>query len=97
MRRLNAIGDTLAIISTRFQGTWLFLFIHAVWWTLWKALHLPADDLTLAVSLEAIVQTSMVAMGQRLLSDQVRAAAAEAPKNVATAAPTCRHCRESQA
>lgn len=99
MRKLNDLGDWLAIHTTRFQGTWTFLIVHFVWWAIWMRFieaH-PFELLTLCVSLEAIVQTSLVAMGQRLIAERMDEAdaAAEAPKNVAAVA-TCRHCREKQ-
>ena len=65
--------ERVAQWAVRAQGTKEFLLVHLVWWVIWKLLDLPIDVLTLWVSLEAIVQTCLVAMGQRTLTDHVRA------------------------
>lgn len=69
---MTEFSKRVAIATTRFQGTWTFLGLHVAWWIIWFALRLDVTLLTLWVSLEAIVQTSLVAMGQRLLSEHVR-------------------------
>jgi hypothetical protein len=92
MRRLNAAVQWLGIQAVAVQGSPWFLLVHLVWWFVWmgRIEARPWETLTLMVSLEAIVQTSLVAMGQRHLARQVTAAAT--PAN-----PGCRHCTRREA
>lgn len=52
---------------TAFAGSWSFLGIHVVWFTLWIVLHIepfPFGLLTMIVSLEAIFLSTLVMMSQ---------------------------------
>lgn len=67
-----SFGDRAADIVTRFSGTWTFLLLHGAWWIAWWLLSLPVDSLTLWVSLEAIVLSSLVLMSQSRQSERDR-------------------------
>jgi len=56
-----------ADMVTTFAGSWWFLGLHAIWFTLWIALRLepfPFGLLTMIVSLEAIFLSTLVMMAQ---------------------------------
>lgn len=72
MWRLNQLGDRVADWITEFSGSWIFLGLHFIWWGVWKVLSLPIDDLTLWVSLEAIVLGVFVLMSQNRTAQRDR-------------------------
>ena len=55
-------------------GSWSFLFIHLVWFTLWLVLDLDINMLTMVVSLEAIILMILLLMAQNRqgLKDDLR-------------------------
>jgi uncharacterized membrane protein len=57
-------GERAADLIASFAGSWLFVFIHVVWFALWLLLHLDINLLTLIVSLEAIFLATFVLMTQ---------------------------------
>ena len=60
---------------TAFSGSWLFLSLHVLWFTLWISLHIepfPFGLLTMIVSLEAIFLSTLVMMSQNRQSDKDR-------------------------
>lgn len=61
---MNAPADRIADRLTEFSGSWLFLILHAIWWTVWFGFALEINSLTLAVSLEAIVLSTVILMSQ---------------------------------
>ena len=56
------------------MGSWLFLVIHVIWFTIWLAYDLDINMLTMIVSLEAIVLMILLLMAQnrQALRDNVR-------------------------
>jgi uncharacterized membrane protein len=62
------LGNRIADRVTAFSGSWGFLGLHIVWWVLWIfVLHVepfPYGLLTMVLSLEAIVLTTLVLMSQ---------------------------------
>jgi uncharacterized membrane protein len=55
-------------------GSWLFLVIHMIWFTIWLAYDLDINMLTMVVSLEAIILMILLLMAQnrQALRDNVR-------------------------
>lgn len=63
------MGKSIAIAITAFAGTWVFLFLHIIWWTIWIGFGVepfPYGLLTMILSLEAIVLGTLILMGQNL-------------------------------
>lgn len=66
----SGLGDRFAGWVTRFSGSYRFLFLHAVWWGIWIPTGLFGHDrfpfglLTMILSLEAIVLSTLVLMSQ---------------------------------
>lgn len=61
------LGDQVADWTTAFVGSWIFLFLHVGWFSLWIVLRVepfPYGLLTMAVSLEAIFLSTLVMMSQ---------------------------------
>ena len=54
MRNLNRVLDDFTDKTAQFLGSWLAVFIHVIWFSLWLILKLDINTLTLYVSLEAI-------------------------------------------
>jgi uncharacterized membrane protein len=62
-RRENRVADQI----TRFAGSMKFVYIHAIWFTLWIGLRVedyPFGLLTMIVSLEAIFLSTFVMISQ---------------------------------
>ena len=62
-RRENRVADQI----TRFAGSMKFVYLHAVWFTLWMVLRVedyPFGLLTMIVSLEAIFLSTFVMISQ---------------------------------
>jgi uncharacterized membrane protein len=67
-------GERAADLIAAFVGSWPFVFLHVVWFTVWLLLRLDINLLTLIVSLEAIFLTTFVLMSQnrQASKDKVR-------------------------
>ena len=73
-RRENRAADQI----TRFAGSMKFVYIHAIWFSLWIALGVedyPFGLLTMIVSLEAIFLSTFVMIGQNRQAEFQRAKA----------------------
>src|SRR5258708_39258861 len=57
-------GERAADLITAFAGSWPFVLLHVVWFTVWLLLRLDINLLTLIVSLEAIFLATFVLMSQ---------------------------------
>lgn len=78
-------SDKIATKITNFSGSLRFVYIHLVWWTGWFALNsallhvnfdkYPYGLLTMILSLEAILLSTFIMIGQNLSSarDKVQA------------------------
>ncbi len=70
------MGDRIADQLTRFSGSWSFLFVHAIWWTIWIAFPIvegfPFGLLTMILSLEAIVLGTLILMSQNRAAERDR-------------------------
>lgn len=55
-------------------GSWAFLFLHVIWFTLWLVMDLDINMLTMTVSLEAIILMIILLMAQNRqgLKDDLR-------------------------
>jgi uncharacterized membrane protein len=72
------VGDILADGITRFVGSWVFIIIHIIWFTIWIILPVeafPFGLLTMVVSLEAILLSTFIMISQNRASDRDRAQA----------------------
>lgn len=70
------LGGLIADKVTAFSGSWAFLLIHFVWFSLWIGLRVepfPFGLLTMIVSLEAIILAALVLMSQNRQQDRDRA------------------------
>ncbi|EWT01955.1 membrane protein [Intrasporangium oryzae NRRL B-24470] len=80
-RRENRVADQI----TRFAGSMKFVYIHAIWFTLWIALGLedyPFGLLTMIVSLEAIFLSTFVMISQNRADEKRQVIADEAWRTV---------------
>lgn len=71
-------GDILADGITRFVGSWTFIIIHIMWFTVWIVLPVeafPFGLLTMVVSLEAILLSTFIMISQNRASDRDRSQA----------------------
>ena len=57
-------GERAADLIAAFVGSWPFVLLHVVWFTVWLLLRLDINLLTLIVSLEAIFLATFVLMSQ---------------------------------
>ncbi len=57
---LDKIADGIA----RWTGSWSFLLLHVVWFSLWLIYELDINMLTMIVSLEAIILMTVLLMSQ---------------------------------
>lgn len=71
------MGDRIADRITWFSGSWGFLVVHGVWWTIWLLVvePYPYGELTMILSLEAIVLSTLVLMSQNRSAERDREAA----------------------
>ena len=68
-------GDVIADNIASFVGSWTFVFVHAVWFALWMMLPVepyPYGLLTMIVSLEAILLSTLIMMAQNRQSERDR-------------------------
>jgi uncharacterized membrane protein len=80
-RRENRVADQI----TRFAGSMRFVYIHAVWFSLWIALGVedyPFGLLTMIVSLEAIFLSTFVMISQNRADEKRQVIADEAWRTV---------------
>ena len=80
-RRENRVADQI----TRFAGSMKFVYLHAVWFTLWICLgieHYPFGLLTMIVSLEAIFLSTFVMISQNRADEKRQVIADEAWQTV---------------
>ena len=80
-RRENRVADQI----TRFAGSMKFVYIHAIWFSLWIALGLedyPFGLLTMIVSLEAIFLSTFVMISQNRADEKRQVIADEAWRTV---------------
>lgn len=60
-------AERIADVVTAFVGSWTFIILHALWFTLWIAARVepfPYGLLTMIVSLEAIFLSTLVMISQ---------------------------------
>ena len=60
----RGVADVATDAIAGFSGSWPFVLIHVVWFTVWLVLRLDINLLTLIVSLEAIFLATFVLMNQ---------------------------------
>jgi len=80
-RRENRAADQI----TRFAGSMKFVYIHALWFSLWIALRVedyPFGLLTMIVSLEAIFLSTFVMISQNRADEKRQVIADEAWRTV---------------
>src|SRR5713226_9716460 len=73
------MGNRIADILTYFAGSWTFLGLHALWWTVWLLLPVepfPFGLLTMILSLEAIALGTLILMSQNRATERDHAAMA---------------------
>ncbi len=71
----RTLGDILADSITRFVGSWIFIIIHIIWFTVWIMIPVeafPFGLLTMIVSLEAILLSTFIMISQNRTSDRDR-------------------------
>ena len=68
-------GDAVADKIAAFVGSWSFVYLHIVWFGLWMFLPVepyPYSLLTMIVSLEAILLSTLIMMAQNRQGDRDR-------------------------
>ncbi len=71
----RSFGNRLADWLAGFVGSWIFVWIHIIWFSLWILLPVepfPYGLLTMIVSLEAIVLSTLILMSQNRQSERDR-------------------------
>ena len=66
-RAERSYGDRFSDVIANFVGSWPFIIIHVLWFSLWIVFEVesfPYGLLTMIVSLEAIFLTTLVLMSQ---------------------------------
>lgn len=74
----SSFVDRIADLVAAFCGSWLFFFVHIAWfaaWILLKAEPFPYGLLTMIVSLEAILLSTVIMISQTRSGDRDRAQA----------------------
>ena len=74
----RSVGDRFSDMIADFVGSWPFLIIHVLWFSIWIVLKVeafPYGFLTMVVSLEAIFLTTLVMMSQNREEERDRAQA----------------------
>ena len=80
-RREDRVADQI----TRFAGSMKFVYVHAIWFSLWIGLGVedyPFGLLTMIVSLEAIFLSTFVMIGQNRADEKRQVIADEAWRTV---------------
>lgn len=71
----RSLGDSIADYIASFVGSWLFIYLHIVWFSIWILLPVepfPYGLLTMIVSLEAILLSTLIMMSQNRQGDRDR-------------------------
>ncbi len=71
----SAAGDRVSDIFANFVGSWAFVYIHIVWFGFWILLPVepfPYGLLTMVVSLEAILLSTLIMMAQNRQAERDR-------------------------
>ncbi len=71
----TSAGDHVADRVAGFVGSWTFVYIHAVWFGVWILVPIepfPYGLLTMVVSLEAILLSTLIMMAQNRQSERDR-------------------------
>src|SRR3989338_8515494 len=71
----RSTGATVSDKIASFVGSWMFVYIHVVWFGFWILLPVesfPFPLLTMVVSLEAIVLSTLIIMAQNRHSERDR-------------------------
>ncbi len=71
----RSAGDDVADKIAAFVGSWVFVYIHIVWFGLWILLPVepfPYGLLTMIVSLEAILLSTLIMMAQNRQAERDR-------------------------
>ena len=74
-RESRTLGDRVADWLTEFVGSWTLVWIHVAWFAFWVLLPVepfPFGLLTMVVSLEAIVLSTLILMSQNRQSERDR-------------------------
>lgn len=74
----SSLVDRIADMVAAFCGSWLFFFIHIIWfasWIVFKIEPFPYGLLTMIVSLEAILLSTVIMISQTRSGDRDRAQA----------------------
>ena len=77
-RAERSLGNRFADMVANFIGSWPFIIIHVLWFSLWVLLRVesfPYGLLTMVVSLEAIFLTTLVLMSQNRQTERDRSQA----------------------
>ena len=86
----RTVSQRVADLIADAAGSWIFFFIHVIWFTLWIVLKVepfPFGLLTMIVSLEAIFLSTFILISQNRQSERDRAqAAADYETNLAAKA-----------
>ncbi len=59
-----SLFDKTADVVASWSGSWNFLMLHIIWFTLWLGLKIDINLLTMIVSLEAIILMTVLLMAQ---------------------------------
>jgi uncharacterized membrane protein len=71
----SSAGDVIADKVASFVGSWTFVFIHIIWFSAWILIPVeafPYGLLTMIVSLEAILLSTLIMMAQNRQSERDR-------------------------
>lgn len=77
-KKQSSLAERIADKVSDFVGSWFFLTIHIVWFTIWivfKVEAFPYGLLTMIVSLEAILLSTIIMISQSRAGDRDRAQA----------------------
>jgi uncharacterized membrane protein len=79
-KEMRKLGGHIADVVASAVGSWSFMFLHVVWFTLWivlKAEPFPFGLLTMIVSLEAIFLSMFIMISQNRQAERDRHQALE--------------------
>ncbi|MBI5644637.1 DUF1003 domain-containing protein [Candidatus Kaiserbacteria bacterium] len=74
-REARTAGDAVADKVAGFVGSWTFVYVHIVWfgvWVFYPVEPFPYGMLTMLVSLEAILLSTLIMMAQNRQADRDR-------------------------
>ena len=114
--KISTLETKLAVFITKFAGTMWFVYIHVIWFAWWIAANqgrfgpnyvfdpFPYGLLTMIVSLEAIFLSTLIMIGQNIMSRQSELRSEldydvnlKTEKEVAEMSATLREVKEEQA